>query len=164
MYWYKIGYGTYEESNYVELKHEKLFTKEDITKMIAEAIVDIEKSKPEKDRNWHQSSYQHFHKDVVQWLIENKGFVSVEYEVGWSVFGWASVFDINDWGTHGRGEEDQMLAKLLGEAGYGEEYSKMLNDKKEEEMNRCAEEYERRVTLEMDEEEEIKKKFNIKDE
>lgn len=114
MYLYKIGYYSYEETDYAELKHEQSFSKSQITEMVAEAIIDI-LTRRTKDDYYH--SYQDFHERVIKWLVEHKGFVEVEYDTVWSEFGWGSVFCGKDW-DRDRDTELNRLAALLNEAGY----------------------------------------------
>lgn len=120
IYRYKIGYGTCEESSFVELEHSKKFSKDQITEMIGEAILSMFIEVLER---WHEriekAQYQSFmfkfeefwregsENGIPEWLVKNKGFKRVEYEVEWDVFGWASVLDKDDWRMH-RGENDEL--------------------------------------------------------
>jgi len=103
MYKYKIGYYTFEESDYVELEHAKKFSRGDITKFIAEAIVAI--ASPIKElKSWDLTFESLFNGltgklSIINWLIENKGFKIINYELVWGVFGWGNAFDKNDWQT-----------------------------------------------------------------
>ena len=113
MYLYKIGYGTYEENSYVELSHENKFTEEELTEMIASAIASlIVHIEPDENGQYyaHQFKFDEFfngiyrfdskeRKDIVEWLIEVKGFKRIEYDVTWQGFGWCSVLDKGDWAS-----------------------------------------------------------------
>ena len=134
MYRYKIGYGTCEESEFVELEHEKKFTEDDITQMIAETIeAEIKEGLfEEKDEEGfyydfafnfnHVWNNAHEDKKLVDWLIENKGFVLVKYEVDWDAFGWASVLDKNDWKTYRqKGDNLSKITDYLASKGIKKE-------------------------------------------
>lgn len=120
MHKYQIGYGSHEESSYVQLEHEKKFTKEEIIKMVAEAIVSIYTTNPKKFKGWKEDKefgiafrrfwHQYGEKGIPEWLIENKGFVLIKFDEQVEFFGWASSFDIKDWGGD-RYEDDSPLVK-----------------------------------------------------
>lgn len=94
MYKYRIGYVDFEDCGSVQLEHDQKFTEQDITIMIAEAIKDLY---PEvvNHNNGHFDEFTEFFngrwysdKDVsciTGWLVKNKGFRYVEYEVDWCV-------------------------------------------------------------------------------
>jgi len=146
MYNYKIGYGSYEESSYRELQHEKKFIDEEITEMIAEAVVDTIK-KMKMDTRYYTHNFQDVFEgcykkdcpDVCKYLIEKFGFKPIEYELFWSVFGWPSIFDKTDW-EGGRDSQNDHLNKIteaVNKAGFTREddsHLSMMNDysKKEE--------------------------------
>ncbi len=112
-YFYKIGFYSYEESDYDILEHKIKFTKEEVTDMIAEAIVALEK---EMICSGHCTlNFEDFWTSgLSKWLISNKGFVKVNFEVVWDVFGWANVFNISDWASD-RTEVDKSLVNLIKE-------------------------------------------------
>jgi len=49
-----------------------------------------------------------FNEDLIQYLIEKFSFKRMEYELIWSTFGWASIFDKTDW----EGDRDSHLDKI----------------------------------------------------
>jgi len=107
MYKYKIGYDSPEESCYIELEHEQLFTQQQITEMIGDAIKDIT-SRDQKPRDEYNQNFEHlfsWHDGIPAYLIQQKGFKQITYDMTWYVFGWASVFEEGDWGTY-RTERD----------------------------------------------------------
>ena len=140
MYCYKIGYGSYEESSYKELEHEEKFTDKQITKMIGEAIIDlwddrwkdqheyVEKEKAEFVEKYIGCEYEEgfFHElmtieyffeneNIWNWLIENKGFKKIIYEVDWSIFGWENLAEKDSWESD-RGE-CKVIRDMLVKAG-----------------------------------------------
>lgn len=118
-YNYKIGYYSHEESNYVELQHEKKFSDEELTEMISEYTVYIIKIMKQNDDYIHsfQDIFNSGDQGIIQYLKEKYGFNDIEYELFWSVFGWASIFDKSDW----KGDRDNHLEKIadvVNKAGY----------------------------------------------
>ena len=45
---------------------------------------------------------------IYRWLIDNKGFKPIEYEVDWEVFGWAKLLNKTSWGT----DRDETLDEI----------------------------------------------------
>ncbi len=116
---YKIGYYSHEESDYVELQHEKKFSDDELTEMIADATVEtIKKMKITGDETHSfQDIFNYGNDNLVQYLIEKFGFKTIEYELNWSVFGWASLFDKTDW----KWDRDNSLDKIteaVNKAGF----------------------------------------------
>jgi len=114
-YNYKIGYHSHEESDYVELQHEKKFSDNELTEMIAEATVEIIKKRT--------GNYTHNFQDIfgdsslIQYLIEKFGFKLIEYELRWSAFGWASIFDKTNW-KEDRGDHLDKITDAVNKAGF----------------------------------------------
>lgn len=118
-YNYKIGYNSHEESDYVELQHETKFSDNELTEMLAEATVEtIKKMKQTGDRTHNFQDIFYFENDsLIQCLIEKFGFKLIDYELCWSVFGWASIFDKKDW----KGDRHNHLDKIteaVNKAGF----------------------------------------------
>ena len=113
MYNYKIGYHTYEEGNEAVLCHKEKFTKEQLTKMIAEAIYESKKIiKSTSFQCYFEGGCSDNIVTVPDWLVENKGFLYLNYECSWCAFGWAYLFrdDLNgehSWRAY-RDEQDEL--------------------------------------------------------
>ena len=116
MYLYKIGYTSCEESGFWDLWHEQKFTQDDLTNMIAEAIIALKPQIHKDDEEYTdnlQEYFEHYKREnIASWLIENKGFKSVDFQEIWSAFGWASVFDINDWESYRDETDKKLVAKI----------------------------------------------------
>lgn len=110
---YKIGYYTYEESEYVELEHEELFSDEEISQMIGDAVIS-EISKAEKEHH----GYNYLHEGVIDYLIKEKGFTRIEYHRFWEIFGWASLFMEGEWEEMKDDDHLNYLQKRVKEAGF----------------------------------------------
>lgn len=101
MYFYNIGYNSYEECPDVTLCHEKEFTREDLENMVIEAIKEIipqRKFDYDFKENYGDllfSSYEG--KCVLDVLCDGFGFSRIKYTAQFSAFGWASIFDDDDW-------------------------------------------------------------------
>ena len=113
MYNYEIGYHSYEESPSTVLQHRKKFSDEEITNMVGEAILFIYRDK--KDEKFH-AEFEYMMETVICYLIWKKGFVRMEFEKKWSIFGWASLLNPDDWNV-----EDPTFLKIhkkLIDAGF----------------------------------------------
>jgi len=118
MYLYKVGYGTCEESHYVELMHEKKFTEAELAVEMEEALwVTIEGVADGKDNIFIADDGPSF-----QYLIDStlfvdalvaKGFTALQYEATWSAFGWASAMEEKGWKSY-MSDEDLALSNRLG--------------------------------------------------
>lgn len=118
-YNYKIGYHSYEESDYVELQHETKFSDNELTEMIAEATVETIKKTKISNNYMHnfQDIFESKDPSLIEYLIEKFGFKLIEYELSWRVFGWSSVFDKDEWGDD-RGEHLDKITDAVNKAGF----------------------------------------------
>ena len=118
-YNYKIGYHSYEESDYVELQHEKKFSDNELTEMIVEATVETIKKKKKADDYLHsfQDVFNSEYPSLIKYLIGKFDFKLIEYELTWSIFGWASIFDKTDW-TEDRGKHLDKIIDAVNRAGF----------------------------------------------
>lgn len=98
-YNYKIGYHSYEESDDFELSHDMKFSQEELAMMIAKICKGLV---TEGGRNTFQNIYY----SVKDELIQYHGFKEIEYEIEYSVFGWADILNENDWKDSGDTLED----------------------------------------------------------
>lgn len=123
MHKYKIGYTSYEESSFVELEHETLFTKDEITKMIGEAVVDKIRN---RDANDYLHNYGNFEDDVIDYLKDIKGFKEIIYDVEWTISGWASLFDKTDRNSDDLPDENIKIVDMVNKAGFDRKYDDCL--------------------------------------
>lgn len=112
MYKYKIGYGTYEESDYTELEHKNKFTKEQLNQLMAKCIAEC------IPKACYAHCYQDVHYGVIRKLVDTYGFQHVEYEEKWIVFGWGSLFEERNF-NEVKDESLEYVKKYLKEYGYG---------------------------------------------
>jgi len=111
MFTYKIGYGSYEESEFVELQHENEYNDELLHEIVVQAIKTVLSDLAQTDEYYGEAgpNYQDIHDQVIGELILNHGFQKVEYRTTWSVFGWPSLTDPKDW----QDQRDETLNKIF---------------------------------------------------
>ncbi len=125
IFYYQIGYYTEEESDFTVLTHTEQFSEQDISVMMQEAIVALY---PELDviREQKVSLFPISFKDIyygdlwrnptknlIDWLLDNKGFQRLNYTSKWRTFGWADVLDEKDWYDYRINHEDPMIEITL---------------------------------------------------
>jgi hypothetical protein len=112
MYFYKIGYHSYEESAFAELTHENKYTDEEIHNIVSNAVIRVlQEIVAKKKKCIFNSSYEGLHDLITEDLIEMDGFKKVKYQSIWSCFGWASVTNEEDW----EGQRGDNLKRLSSE-------------------------------------------------
>lgn len=112
MYFYSIGYTSYEECPDITLCHEKIFTSEELEDLIIKSMRDII---PTLDFEYSFQSnfsellmgYDPNRKNVIDILCYKYGFIPLKYTATFRAFGWASVFDHEDWK-----EDSKSLTKI----------------------------------------------------
>ena len=113
MYFYRLGYWSYEDSSDTTLIHEHQFTDEEFHSMIKEAFINctIQKienldsimmgritSRAEAGMTVGFDTYSSVSNDVVEYLKENYGFDSPEYSCEHFVDGWTSFLQAINFG------------------------------------------------------------------
>lgn len=109
-YIYNVGYHTYEESEYTQLYHLKKFNKKELHSIVAKASANVIGKHEIKNRG--KLSFQDIHSEVIEDLVKTFGFKEVEFTSEFSVFGWASILDENDW-AHDRSEQLNALTNAV---------------------------------------------------
>ena len=118
-YIYKVGYHTYEESNYEYLASDEQFTKQELSALIEASAIEVVNRK--KNGGDSVNTYQYIHHDVVDYLINNYGFKQLQLQAVWNCFGWSSIFKEDGWAKQGDNtEENEGLIKILNLAGFTE--------------------------------------------
>jgi hypothetical protein len=125
IFYYQIGYYTEEESDFTVLTHTKQFSEQDISVMVQEAIAALypELDAIRKQRAsffpisfkdvYHGNSGIGSTKNLIYWLIDNKGFQRLKYTSKWRTFGWADVLDEKEWYDYRFNHEDPMIEVTL---------------------------------------------------
>lgn len=115
MHIYNIGYNSYEESEYVQLYHEKKFSQKEFENIVIEAVVSVLKkykelknSSVEDSRLKSRTTFQNMLFSVIEMLVKKFGFKEVKFIGKFDVFGWADILDENDWEDN----RDEQLNKL----------------------------------------------------
>lgn len=104
-YLYQVGYGSYEDSYFMEFKHDELMSEEDLERHVAECMAEAIRS----SRKW----YEYDLNMAASWIIierlsnlmQKRGFKRIPYRATVSIFGWASPVNLNDW-KGSRGDQD----------------------------------------------------------
>lgn len=116
MYIYNIGYHSYEESEYIQLYHKKEFGRKTFEKILCQATVNVLKNNEEiKKEDKINVTFQDIFSEVVEELIKNFKFKEVKFSSEFSVFGWASILDEEDWKIS-RDEQLNLLTKTIKRA------------------------------------------------
>ena len=136
MFFYKIGYGTCEESSFFEFSSPNKLSREELVNLFLEAAKKTYLELLfERDRV-NKEYVQHNTKDAgelteerpLSWqdIIDSRFFIEalkesklepIKYSEKVSVFGWANCIDPDDWAKYLDKEDKQMairLAKMLG--------------------------------------------------
>lgn len=130
MYKYKIGYSWEEGSGDIELEHEKLFTKDEITDMVGQAVVEVIKKYKMNDRLVH--AFEDTFHDISEYMESLFGFKKIEYDVYWCINGMTSIFKRDDWTDYFDEERSKILdgvIKKVNEAGFSERDDFLYRDK-----------------------------------
>ena len=115
---YEVGYGTCEESNYMQFLHENKLSEKQLSKYVEECIVAVlpKMIKP-------RSEFEHIRTPSFQRVIDfqlpirkkgqlvklrhlfveemrKRDFKVLGFEQKWSIFGWASALDPTDWSAY----------------------------------------------------------------
>ncbi len=102
IYAYKIGWGSYEESDYTELYHTSRFGTDALERLVFDAVVEVlENIIVDRPTNFSfledGISYSEIHDDVIETLIVKRGFSKVQYEAEWGIVGWPSITCDKSW-------------------------------------------------------------------
>lgn len=114
MYFYSIGYGSYEDSSFIEYVFSDKLTDEELERYVHKAVIAaLEKVIAMADTDdylYYDSSGPTFRtiQDLVHEELLNLGFNKLEYDAEWGCFGWASIIDKDDWSN----DRDDKLNRL----------------------------------------------------
>ena len=97
MYYYEIGYSSYEDSHCETLTHETEFNKDELEDMIAEGFKSLFPSACAKDLTFLYCFYINDEVNIYDWLVANKGFKKLKYTAISSIFGWGDLKTPTDW-------------------------------------------------------------------
>ena len=121
LYFYLIGYGSYEDSGQVMLSHEKKFTKKRLRDMCMEMAPRAAKKfisgrKPKclggvcmyGSRKLEDIRFSEFYLFIAEQLSIRKGFKVVEPCENFFMFGWPNIMDPKDWESQREKDMDVM--------------------------------------------------------
>ena len=101
---YQIGFDTFEESEFVQLYHEKLYSKNEFQDIINKICLDIVKNTKKEDYTFLSFEYMFY--EIVESLLKDYGFKKLKYDIDWRAFGWSHILDKDSW-SEDRNEEDR---------------------------------------------------------
>ncbi len=113
-YLYDIGYGTHEESEYIQWRHDEKFTIAQLKEIVTDALCAALLAKRDP-----ASAYSHERHPTFQDLMGSdtfisalvaRGFSRVDFEASFYVFGWAAADVPGDWSK--RGQERTLQEEL----------------------------------------------------
>lgn len=113
-YVYRIGYGSYEESEYEYLCSDECLDKYQLSYIVHSAVNDVLKDiivGTDTDTmivKKNGPSYQDIHDKVIIKLLEKYNFNKLNVHAEWQCFGWPSITDNSDW----REQRDDKLNNL----------------------------------------------------
>ena len=108
---YRIGYWSCEESPSAELTHFRKLSEEELTEFIEDATIKAIQREKAKKHNYI-SSFQDVFDDVIEILVAEYGFKTLEVVASWHCFGWASMFREGEWKSW-RGELPDELSPII---------------------------------------------------
>lgn len=103
MHIYNFGYYSHEESEYIQLYHSNKFTQKEFEDIVFNSTAKIINENDGKD-----TSFEHIFNAVMEDLIKNQGFMQVNFDAEFSIFGWPHILDKEDW----KGERGGLLDGL----------------------------------------------------
>jgi hypothetical protein len=96
IYYYVLGYNSYEDSEKTGLTHTKKFTEADIEDFLVEYL-NSRKNLPSKTIIGRNTLAEIIPYGFISFLCRKKGFKKIKYEARYFKFGWPDIFDKNDW-------------------------------------------------------------------
>ena len=116
MYNYRIGHDDGEAVNYASLIHDEFFTEDEITQMVAEAIMSIVKN---DNYTLLSRNLGCMWDGVVDWLIKERQFRVVKIDLEWSASSLGSVFTLV--GRYDLLHNDVDLTRILNINGFNDD-------------------------------------------
>ncbi len=111
MYFYSVGYCSYEDSDYIALVHQEKYSDDEFFDVIYSTLpFVVEKLKKdllieEYEYDWFYDkldkmlniSFRCLYKIIAEVLVEKFGFEKVEYQSELILFGWPNIMQEKDW-------------------------------------------------------------------
>ena len=93
MYFYKLGYWTYDGEAAVGLFHERRFTQEAFEALVLEAAAELVEREPGRRGHF---PFAWIYDDIAKLLIERHGFQAIEYAAEYEPFGSSSILEADE--------------------------------------------------------------------
>ena len=123
MYFYEVGYWSYEESPSYTLINEKEFSKEEFDDLVSNCAFEVLMSINES----MYDSFQDITSKIIDILEDKHGFKQPIIKSSFNPFGWASVYDKNDWKPQVNDEQLELIR------------SKVEIEKRDKKINKATE-------------------------
>jgi len=116
-YVYNVGYGTCEESDFVQWIHAEQFSEDELSVIVEDCLIAALKKLAHP-----KSEYLHQRSPSFQDLMESTqfhaamrkhGFARLRFVAAFSVFGWAEALDKGSWASHTDDGDKRMAGRLL---------------------------------------------------
>ena len=181
LYTYKVGYSSYEDSAYWELKHEKKFTEKQFNKIVEECLLAVlikiaspkerwdHRREPsfatlltEREERVNKKTKKKQYLPIFLYEMEKHGFEIMEFEQSWNIFGWPSAIKPGDWDGKYRDKERYNLTRRLRRKLFAakpkyKDHLKIGLAKEKRRNDRLVKAYEKRKRKEKREEEKNRK-------
>lgn len=104
MYFYSVGYGSYEDSGYIQFTHSSKFSDEQLERVVEDCLFEVLKKFGTEDSNFSELMFHGDRERYFMTAMKKRGFVPLKYTARFSVFGWANSIDPEDWEETLRGD------------------------------------------------------------
>lgn len=106
MYYYQVGYNSYEECPSYTLMSKTLYNQEEFDELISNVFIEV------YNKNKKLYRIDTLLTNVLELLVEKYNFIAPKVECNFSPFGWASIIDKNDW-NHDRDKQLTLITNKL---------------------------------------------------
>jgi hypothetical protein len=90
MFFYKLGYWTYDGAAAIELMHDKWFGRAEYRALVFEGVAAVLREKPPKDAHF---PFAWIYDEVASYLERQHGFRRIEYAAEFEIYGSGSMLE-----------------------------------------------------------------------
>lgn len=127
IYFYNVGYHSFEESPRRVLYSQQAYTEDQFRDLVSDVSVRVLAEEKDLKYGMYQK-FEHIMDKVCYILIADYGFKELEVQASFMPFGWASLVDPEDWASEvGSNDDINIIRRKAAEKGipilpeYGEE-------------------------------------------
>lgn len=96
MFYYEVGYDSYEEAPIVTLISEKEYTQDQFDELVSDCTIKVHNAPKDKEM-YYSGTFGNIMDMVIKMLVSDFGFKEPIFQARFQPFGWASIVDENDW-------------------------------------------------------------------